>query len=79
MGIVKNISATEWPVQGTWLGRRTRVCYHYDTSRWEWGTIVRDDAEHPHLLIIRLDSGRVVLGTECQHSPETEATDETRS
>lgn len=69
MGVVENISADKWPKQGSWLGRRTRVCFHYDTSKWEWGTIVRDDAESPGVGIISLDSGRVVLMTECQHSP----------
>lgn len=70
MGVVQNISATSFPKQGEWLGRRTRVCFHYDTAQQLMGTIVRDDSESPYLTIISLDNGRVVLATECMHSPE---------
>lgn len=73
MGIAKNISATEWPKQGDYLGRRCRVCFKYDTSQEVMGTIVRDDAEEPCLTIIRLDDGRVVLATECMFAPEASA------
>jgi hypothetical protein len=70
MGVVANIAADRFPKQGDWLGRRTRVCFHYDTSRITWGTVVRDDNEDPGVTIIRLDDGRYVLAQECQHSPE---------
>jgi hypothetical protein len=33
------------------------------------GTIIRDDREAPHLTIIQLDGGRVVMSTECQYAP----------
>lgn len=69
MGCVQNISMTSWPKQGSWLGKRTKVCFHYDTSHTIMGTIVRDDSEKPGVCIISLDDGRVVLSTECQHSP----------
>lgn len=32
------------------------------------GTVIRDDVEDPHLTIIKLDDGRIILGTECQYS-----------
>jgi hypothetical protein len=70
MGVVDNVGIDKWPKQGSWLGKRTRVCFNYDTSRTVMGTIVRDDAEEPHRTIISLDNGRVVLATECMHSPE---------
>lgn len=71
MGNVNNVSASSWPKQGSWLGKRTRVCFHYDTEHCVMGTIVRDDYEDPWVTIISLDDGRVVLATECQHSPES--------
>lgn len=71
MGVVPNIDLHAWPKQGPWLGKRTRVCFKYDISRTVMGTIVRDDYEEPFVTIISLDNGRVVLATECQHSPET--------
>lgn len=68
MGVVANITIDKWPKQGAWLGKRTSVCFHYDADRTVMGTIVRDDAEAPHVTIISLDDGRVVLTTECMHS-----------
>lgn len=70
MGCVANITMSKWPKQGPWLGKRTRVCFHYDTSQEVLGTIVRDDYEEPWVTIISLDNGKVVLATECQHSPQ---------
>lgn len=72
MGVVANIGYSEFPKQGPWLGQRTRVCFRYDTTKTIMGTIVRDDREEPGRTIIRLDDGRYVDGTECQHSPITE-------
>lgn len=76
MGVKDNIDYDKFPRQGVWLGRRTRVCFNYDTSRTILGTIVRDDAEEPGRAIIALDDGRYVLTTECQHSPESESADD---
>ena len=70
MGVVANVGFDEWPKQGAWLGKRTRVCFNYNTHQAVMGTIVRDDMESPGLCIISLDNGRVVLASECQHSPE---------
>lgn len=72
MGIVKTVGIDFMPKQGSWLGRRTKVCFRYDASRQLMGTIVRDDMEDPRRTIIALDDGRFVLDTECMHSPEDE-------
>lgn len=68
MGCHPNIGADKFPRQGDWLGLRTRVLFNYGPEEF-LGTIVRDDAEAPHLTIIKLDDGRFVLTTECQHAP----------
>lgn len=72
MGVVAGIGIDSMPKQGSWLGKRTRVCFNYDTSRTVMGTIVRDDIEEPWRTIIKLDDDRFVLATECMHSPEPE-------
>jgi hypothetical protein len=71
MGIHPNISADRFPKQGTYLLRRVRVVFNYDTSREFPGMIIRDDAEEPGRCIIKLDDGRVLLTTECQWHPES--------
>jgi len=68
MGVHPNVSATAWPTQGGFLGKRVRVCFHYDVQHVVLGTVVRDDVEEPFVTIISLDTGRVVLATECQYS-----------
>ena len=70
MGVCSTIDAEKFPRQGSHLGKRVAVVFHYDLSRRLKGTVVRDDSEEPGLLIIRLDDGRHVLATECQYSPE---------
>lgn len=69
MGVVSSIDYESFPRQGDWLGKRVEVCFKYDLQRRLFGTIVRDDREQPGIAIIRLDDGRHVLSTECQHSP----------
>lgn len=69
MGIIENVTHNKFPKQGSWLGKRTRVIFHYDMSHELMGTIVRDDNEAPWITIISLDDKRVVLATECMHSP----------
>lgn len=59
-----------YPQQGSWLNKRTKVCFCYDTSHTIMGTIVRNDNESPWEGIIRLDDGRFIFTGECQHSPE---------
>ena len=69
MGCVSNISATAFPKRGSFIGSRVRVCFNYDTSACIFGEVIRDDAEAPGVMIIRLDDSRYVLSTECQWQP----------
>lgn len=71
MGAVPTIGFDRMPKQGKWAGFRARVRFHYecDRAREIMGTIVRDDAEAPGVMILQLDDGRYVLSTECQYSP----------
>ena len=48
------------------VGSRVKVCYNYDTSKYHYGTIVRDDLEEPFETIIKLDNGRYLRAVECQ-------------
>lgn len=68
MGVVDSIDYESFPRQGNWVGKRVEVFFKYDTSHALLGTVVRDDREQPFIAIIRLDDGRFVLTTECQHS-----------
>lgn len=45
------------------VGSRVEVCYHFDTSKYHYGTIVRDDLEEPFETIIKLDNGSIVILT----------------
>jgi hypothetical protein len=69
MGNENTISATAFPKQGMYLGKQVRVCFEFDTIGAMYGFVVRDDAEHPLRMIIRLNDGRFVLSTECQWQP----------
>jgi hypothetical protein len=68
MGYVDNITKTSFPKQGNFLGRKTKVCFRYDTDNFVCGKIVRDDTETPFITIMSLDDGRFVLATERQYS-----------
>jgi hypothetical protein len=68
MSIVETITSTRFPRQGSFLGLRVRVCFHYETASAVPGVIVRDDAEEPYETIISLDDGRVVRSKECQYT-----------
>ena len=75
MGCVNTITYDKFPKQrdkndkNEWggVGSRVSVCYHYDTSKCHVGTVVRDDNEEPHEMIIRLDNGNYLRGIECQY------------
>lgn len=73
MGVEKGINITSFPKQGSHRGKHVEVCFNYDTSKTVRGVVVRDDAEHPGLFIIKLDkhpaTGEVeyVRSTECQY------------
>lgn len=67
-----NIKHNSFPPQGSYLGKRVDVVFHYDTARVIQGVCVRDDAGEPGRTIFRLDDGRYVLATECQYSLSAE-------
>lgn len=69
MGTHTNISFTDFPEQGSWLGKQFRICFNYDTTKTLTGICVRDDREEPGRTIFKLDDGRYVLSTECQCQP----------
>lgn len=69
MGSVDNITHDTFPKQGSWLGNKVKVCFHYDTNHRIGGVIVRDDVEEPFVTIFKLDDGRYVLSSECQYQP----------
>lgn len=74
MGCVANISYDKFPRQadGNYkypqLGKKVKVCYHYDTSKYHYGIIVRSDIEEPFETIIQLDNRHFVRATECQYA-----------
>lgn len=70
MGNVATITHDRWPQQssGHPPGAQLWVMFHYDTSHMLRGTVVRNDAEAPYRMIIRLDDGRYVLADECQYA-----------
>ena len=68
MGCVETITAFRFPKQSEYVNRRVKVCFHYNTSKYVPGTIIRDDRETPFETLIKLDDGRVLRGTECQYS-----------
>lgn len=72
MGCVKYINLTEYPRQGTHLGKSVEVCFYYDASKTIDGKIIRDDAETPFKTIIQLTDGRVLEAGECQYSIKRE-------
>lgn len=67
MGVAKNISHIEYPVEANYLNREVIVCFNYDSSMSIEGCVIRDDATEPFITIIKLSDGRHVLATECQY------------
>jgi len=73
MGVVNNIDYDHYPLQADAnykypsVGKRVKVCYEYDTSRYHYGIIVRADIEEPGETIIQLDNGRYLRAVECQY------------
>ena len=72
MGNVATITHDKCPTQSTHHppGTQLWVMFHYDTAHMLRGTVVRNDSEAPHVMIIRLDDGRYVLDGECQYSED---------
>lgn len=75
MGCVETIAYDKFPKQRDKdykypymaVGARVKVCFHYNTSEYCMGTIVRSDTEEPFEEIIRLDDGRFIRAVECQY------------
>lgn len=59
----------DYPKQASYLGYKCEVVFGYNTEDIFTGTIIRDDGEKPHVTIIALDNGKVVLSIECQFRP----------
>lgn len=74
MGCVSTITAYDFPKQSQYVNRRCMVCFHYDTSKWIMGTVIRDDREEPFETLIQLDDGRTMRGVECQYSFNVDVT-----
>ncbi len=72
MGCKNYMAWNKYPKQGSWLGKRVEVCFHYDKTPEHIfkGRIIREDMieETQGLTIILLDNGRVVTTLECQYS-----------
>lgn len=66
MGVHKNITATAFPPQSAFVGKPTFVCFHYGNEEFK-AEIIRDDTDEPFRTVLKLEDGRVVLGTECQY------------
>lgn len=69
MGVVMNVSATEYPKQTDNKGKRVCVHFNYNLKQDFYGVIIRDDAVPPFRTIFWLDDGRIILATECQYQP----------
>ncbi len=69
MGKVRTITHRSFPKQGSYLNKRVKVFFHDDSFHQLEGTVVRNDADEPFLLIFKLDNGQYVLSTECQYVP----------
>ena len=68
MGCEKNVGFDRFPKQGSMLGKKVWVCFHYDAMNILFGETVRDDVEEPYRTIFKLEDGRYVLATECQYT-----------
>jgi len=74
MGVVANVSATQYPKQSDRIGTTASICFNYDTSVQFDGIIIRDDMESPGELLFLLSDGRVIRSVECMYQlPATNA------
>ena len=74
MGTAPNVSFDTFPKQGEGLGKKHKVVFNYDTSRFVEAICVRDDVEEPYRMLFEYEhpvTGEkcVVLATECQYQP----------
>ena len=68
MGQAPNVGYDFFPKQGPFLGKTVDGCFDYDFKRILKGTVIREDAEEPGLMLIQLYDGRVVRSTECMYT-----------
>jgi hypothetical protein len=69
MGSSPHIDAEKYPEQSYTVGHRVTVFFGDLMNAVQFsGTVLRDDKAEPNQTVIRLDDGRIVLGTECNFS-----------
>lgn len=70
MGAHPNITKDKFPAQGNYFGKEVELCFHYDNSQRVKAKCIRDDKEDPGYQIFQeLETGRVILATECMWRP----------
>lgn len=62
------IGKDAYPEQFDSVGARVLAAFDYDVANPLPATVLRDDAEEPFRTVLRLDDGRIVMGSECQWS-----------
>lgn len=67
MGCHENISAEKYPKQSYHLLERVKICFNCDTTKYFYGTVIRDDIESPFETIFLLDNQTVIKSVECQY------------
>lgn len=67
MGVVETIGIDKFPQQSESVGKKIKVCFNYDTSRYLEALIIRDDIGEPGVTLLLLEDGRVIDATECQY------------
>ncbi|MHA7878805.1 MAG: hypothetical protein ACX931_03370 [Saccharospirillum sp.] len=74
MSRYKYVGKERYPKQDTELrGHSVVVMLEYDSRKPQRGEVLRADAEPPHEVVIRLEDGRIVLGSECTFKRAIEA------
>lgn len=70
MGSSPHLDAEKYPVQNYTVGRRVTVFFGEDLLKAVPfpGTVLRDDKVEPHQVVLRLDDGRIILGSEANFS-----------
>lgn len=67
MGIEKYVKSGVFPKQNSYLlNRSVEICIECNDAGMTKGKIVRADIEEPYVIIIHLENGQYVLGSECR-------------
>lgn len=74
---MSKIGKETYPEQFGSVGDRVLVAFKYDIANPLPATVLRDDAEEPFTTVLRLDDGRIVMGSECQWSKAPSGVDGT--